>query len=145
MFIGLGGKATCAGVVGNDSDGHCLTDLLQETGIDTDLVLTGSRSSDDVEGAIHRTCLHTAPQSRFCESIHENAGRCPNISRDELIERIVSHISEFDVVLVSDYSKGVCTPRVLAATISAACNANIPILIDPIRAVDLSRYRGATC
>jgi D-beta-D-heptose 7-phosphate kinase/D-beta-D-heptose 1-phosphate adenosyltransferase len=32
----------------------------------------------------------------------------------------------------------------LAATISAARNADIPVLIDPIRAVDLSRYRGAT-
>jgi D-beta-D-heptose 7-phosphate kinase/D-beta-D-heptose 1-phosphate adenosyltransferase len=143
MFVGLGGKATCAGVVGNDSDGHCLTDLMQEIGIDTQLVLTDpARPTTSKERFIGRAS--TRHPSQILRVDHETREPLPEHIQDELIERIVSHISEFDVVLVSDYGKGVCTPRVLAATISAARNANIPVLIDPIRAVDLSRYRGAT-
>jgi D-beta-D-heptose 7-phosphate kinase/D-beta-D-heptose 1-phosphate adenosyltransferase len=48
------------------------------------------------------------------------------------------------MLLISDYGKGVCTPRVLEAAIGAARSAELPILIDPMRTTDWQRYRGAT-
>src|SRR5437879_1140645 len=47
-----------------------------------------------------------------------------------------------DLVL-SDYAKGVLTPRVLAEIIAAANRSNTPVLVDP-KAVDYAVYRGAT-
>ncbi|HVW39096.1 MAG TPA: D-glycero-beta-D-manno-heptose 1-phosphate adenylyltransferase [Pirellulales bacterium] len=45
---------------------------------------------------------------------------------------------------MSDYDKGVCTPRLLEMVIEAARQAGVPVLVDPIRSRDYSRYRGAT-
>ena len=54
---------------------------------------------------------------------------------EELIEALERMISgderPVDAVLVSDYAKGVCTPGLLAAVISAAREAGIPVIIDP--------------
>jgi D-beta-D-heptose 7-phosphate kinase/D-beta-D-heptose 1-phosphate adenosyltransferase len=52
--------------------------------------------------------------------------------------------TDFDAVLISDYAKGVCTPALLRRIIDAARARNIPVVIDPARIADYSRYAGAT-
>jgi len=47
-------------------------------------------------------------------------------------------------VLISDYGKGVCAPRLLADVIAAARARRLPVLVDPARGVDFSRYGGAS-
>ncbi len=46
-------------------------------------------------------------------------------------------------MVLSDYAKGVLTPRVIRAAIDAACAANKPVIVDP-KAHDYAIYRGAT-
>jgi D-beta-D-heptose 7-phosphate kinase/D-beta-D-heptose 1-phosphate adenosyltransferase len=48
-----------------------------------------------------------------------------------------------DAVVLSDYAKGVLTPRVVRAVIDAARAANKPVVVDP-KGQDYSLYRGAT-
>ena len=50
-----------------------------------------------------------------------------------------------DVVLISDYDKGVCTPTLLEALIRTSRAAGVTVLADPIRSSDYSRYRGVHC
>lgn len=52
-------------------------------------------------------------------------------------------IADCDVVIVSDYGKGICSDAVLAAILSHAANLGKPVLVDPKR-TDFSAYRGAT-
>ena len=52
--------------------------------------------------------------------------------------------SDYDVLLISDYSKGVCTPNLLRAAIDAAREAGVPVLVDPLRDGAFDCYRGAT-
>jgi D-beta-D-heptose 7-phosphate kinase/D-beta-D-heptose 1-phosphate adenosyltransferase len=52
-------------------------------------------------------------------------------------------IGAADAVILSDYAKGVLTPRVIAAVIAAARQAGKPVIVDP-KGHDYSRYRGAT-
>src|SRR5206468_3242934 len=40
-------------------------------------------------------------------------------------------------------AKGTCTPRLLAAVLAEADRHAVPVLIDPARIADYSRYRGA--
>lgn len=51
-------------------------------------------------------------------------------------------IEECDVVVVSDYGKGVCSDAVLAAVMAHAAEKGRPVLVDPKR-TDFSAYRGA--
>jgi len=53
-------------------------------------------------------------------------------------------VAQHDVVLISDYDKGVCTPSLLRVVIDAGRAAGVPVLVDPIRGTDYSRYQGAT-
>src|SRR5207302_541361 len=49
-----------------------------------------------------------------------------------------------DIVLVSDYDKGVCTAPLLAHLISAAKRWGLRVLADPIRGSDYRKYHGCT-
>src|SRR5581483_1962177 len=57
---------------------------------------------------------------------------------------IMRQIRRADVVLISDYDKGVCTARVLATAIAAGKTCGVRVLADPIRGTDYSRYRGCS-
>jgi len=61
----------------------------------------------------------------------------------QLSDWITLHAGEYSILVLSDYNKGVLTPKVIAAAISAATVAGIPVLIDP-KGTDYSRYTGAT-
>jgi D-beta-D-heptose 7-phosphate kinase/D-beta-D-heptose 1-phosphate adenosyltransferase len=53
-------------------------------------------------------------------------------------------IGGFSAVLISDYGKGFCTPRILRAAIDGARRGGAPVLVDPALAGGFERYRGAS-
>lgn len=60
-----------------------------------------------------------------------------------LTERIAGAIQDADLVVVSDYAKGVLTETVLQTLLKLAFQAAKPVVVDP-KARDFQRYRGAT-
>ncbi|AXP08365.1 D-glycero-beta-D-manno-heptose-7-phosphate kinase [Campylobacter hepaticus] len=62
---------------------------------------------------------------------------------NELIALFNEEIKDFTAVVLSDYAKGVLTPKVCKAMIKKANALNIPILVDP-KGNDFSKYNGAT-
>ena len=51
-------------------------------------------------------------------------------------------LRDADIVLVSDYDKGVCTPGLLGAVIGGARACGLRTLADPIRGNDYRKYHG---
>lgn len=49
----------------------------------------------------------------------------------------------FDAILVSDYDKGVCTEAVMEAVIAMGRRLGVPVVVDPGRGVDWTKYHGA--
>jgi D-beta-D-heptose 7-phosphate kinase/D-beta-D-heptose 1-phosphate adenosyltransferase len=64
-------------------------------------------------------------------------------TEDRLVEAAARAIAPADVVLLSDYGKGVLSDRVLETVLARAAAAGKVILVDPKR-TDFSAYRGAT-
>ena len=62
----------------------------------------------------------------------------------KLLGSIAELIDDHDIVLISDYAKGVCTSTLLAEIISLCRGAGKRVLVDPVRHHDYSRYRGAS-
>jgi D-beta-D-heptose 7-phosphate kinase/D-beta-D-heptose 1-phosphate adenosyltransferase len=62
---------------------------------------------------------------------------------ERLIAQFHESLRDADVVVLSDYAKGVLSERVTRATIKAALEANKPVIVDP-KAKDLRKYSGAT-
>ena len=60
------------------------------------------------------------------------------------VERCLSTVLLGDVLLISDYGKGVCTKRLLWTLVERAHDANVPILIDPARSRNWSDYGQVT-
>src|SRR5262249_18341069 len=52
--------------------------------------------------------------------------------------------ADADIILISDYDKGVCTPRLLANVIAEANRRGIRVLADPIRGGRFGKYRGCS-
>ena len=61
----------------------------------------------------------------------------------QLIENIEYSLKNSQALVISDYKKGVLTPRVIKKAISLANGLNIPIIIDP-KGKDYSPYRNAS-
>lgn len=61
---------------------------------------------------------------------------------------LAAHLTEAarsaDIILVSDYDKGVCTPALLNFLIDLARTRRVPVIVDPIRGGNYAKYRGVT-
>ncbi|HEY5976003.1 MAG TPA: D-glycero-beta-D-manno-heptose 1-phosphate adenylyltransferase, partial [Geobacteraceae bacterium] len=62
---------------------------------------------------------------------------------ERLIRFVNEAVGRVDVFVVSDYLKGVLTPRVLRSLIEAGKRAGILVVVDP-KGDDYGKYRGAT-
>ena len=143
LLRGLEAEVTLAGVVGDDADGRTLMALLRDERINAELVLADpSRPTTSKERIIGRAADRHSHQ--IVRVDHESRQPLADSIADELATRIVEQLRTYSVLLISDYSKGVCTPELLRQVIDAARLHQIPILIDPARIADYSHYSGAT-
>src|SRR5256885_103504 len=68
----------------------------------------------------------------------------PGAREQELSHATTGQRRGADIVLISDYDKGVCTPGVLAATIAAARALDLRTVADPLRGKDYRKYHGCS-
>ena len=143
MLRVLEARVTCAGVVGQDSSGTTLIELLQQSGVDTQLILRCTdRMTTLKERFVGRSGSGVPSQMLRVDTETTEAIASP--VEQLLLAGIRQRITDHDVVLISDYAKGVCTPRCVRETIQAAREAAKPILVDPGRDRDYRIYAGAT-
>jgi D-beta-D-heptose 7-phosphate kinase/D-beta-D-heptose 1-phosphate adenosyltransferase len=62
----------------------------------------------------------------------------------ELAAALAEQVRTADIVLVSDYDKGVCTPGLLASVTARAARRGIRVIADPTRGGDYAKYRGCS-
>ncbi len=74
----------------------------------------------------------------------ESCEPLPDLVEEKLCVAALAALDDVQAVLISDYGKGVCSPKLLADVIHAAGKRNLPVLVDPRRGADYSVYRGAT-
>lgn len=136
-LLSLGAQATFASVIGDDAVGKQLLGLVEkEEKLVPYLFTEKDRTST-------KKTRYVAAGQQLLRADHETPHALLPATEAQLIELIESEVAQHQAVVLSDYGKGVLTPRVVAATIKAARAANIPVLVDPKRR-DLSLYAGAT-
>lgn len=143
MLRALGARVFLAGVVGNDRDAGRIRDMLTELGIDHEAVV----SDPDRPSTVKERYIGRAQQRHPQQMIRvDYESREPLSSAIEAqLSKLVTHqLRKADVVLISDYDKGVCTPGLLASTIAGARARNLRVLADPIRGSDYRKYHGCS-
>ncbi len=144
MLAKLGAQVTLVGGVGRDRDGDLVRELLGEMGIDHSPVATlDDRPTTLKERYIGRAqdrhpqqMIRVDYEVRTAISAHDEA---------QILDDLMPRLAETDIVLISDYDKGICTPSLLRALIDGCRVAGVRAIADPIRSNDYSRYRGVHC
>ncbi len=131
-------------VVGDDRDGRVIVDLVEQLGMSCDgMVIAAGRSTTVKERFLGRT------QSRHPQQMirvdHESQEPIDSDIEAELLTRVCKQLPNVDLVLISDYAKGVCTDGLLRKLIWEARGAGVPVIVDPGRDVDYGVYAGASC
>ncbi|GAB2975180.1 hypothetical protein GCM10027049_07130 [Mucilaginibacter puniceus] len=73
----------------------------------------------------------------------EDKFNCSNNIADEILQFLKSNITEIDIVILSDYCKGVLSPYLIKGIINLCADNKIPTVVDS-KYKDLSKYYGAT-
>src|SRR4029077_14750260 len=69
----------------------------------------------------------------------------PADAESRIWQELPAAVAEADVVLISDYDKGVCTPSLLRSLITACRSLDVRVIADPIRSSDYAKYQGVHC
>jgi len=144
MLAALDVHVRVATVLGNDEASVRVHELLQDLGVEESVVLT----DDDRPTTVKERFLGRA-QSRHPQQMiridHEYDGPLRESLCSQLIEQVTARLEGVDVILVSDYNKGVCAGDTIPAIVAAAAQYDIPVIADPIRGGDYHRYKGCAC
>ena len=134
-LIALGAEVGVISVVGDDELGGEILKLLKDRGAKAELVIAqkGRKSSQKSRVMVtHQQVLRLDTESTSdidCD--------------DEIVGKFQGILDGYDIVLLSDYGKGVLSDYLTKQIISITKNSSKMVLVDP-KGKDYSKYRGAT-
>lgn len=144
MLVALGAEPVLAAIVGDDPEGHTAGQLLEEIGVDCGCVLV-----DPARATTLKERLLGGSQQRFPQHMmrvdRENDEPIPAELAEELLFGIRERLDRVDLVVISDYNKGVCRGDLIARLVGLARRAGVDVLADPARGADYHRYAGCAC
>ncbi len=143
LLRALGANVSVAGIVGPDADGGRIRQALRDQGINETAVLTDPGRPSTVKERYIGRAQHRHPQQMIRVDYETREPLSADLE-ETLIRAIVDQMQAAEIVLLSDYDKGVCTPRLMAALLAAAKNRGLKTLADPIRGRDYRKYRGCS-
>jgi D-beta-D-heptose 7-phosphate kinase/D-beta-D-heptose 1-phosphate adenosyltransferase len=135
----IGARCIFVALIGEDEAGTKLKTLLSQ--------------EDRIEGVL--VCDRTRPTTRKQRFVSEHfsthmlradwelARPASGDIEQQLIDAILPQLARADIVLLSDYAKGVLTARVIRNVIDAARKLGKRVIVDP-KSANLAIYRGAT-
>jgi len=137
-LIALGAQAKVIGVTGQDNSGERLRSaVLQESRLQSDdlIIIDKSRPSTVKTRIIAHSQLVVRADREMRTAINGE-------TEQKIIGKLKDALKQADAFVVSDYDKGVVTPRILAEILPLAYE-HMPVLIDP-KLRNFDSYRPAT-
>jgi len=136
-LLSLGARGSVIGAVGNDNAGARLRASLREINPQADeyLVVDETRPSTTKTRIIAHSQLVVRADRELRTPV-------TTVIEDKIIAQLKQALSQADAFVVSDYDKGVVTPRILAEILPFA-HEKMPVLIDP-KLRNFNFYQPAT-
>lgn len=143
-LVAIRGSVVAIGVTGDDATAALLRDELAAEGVDVSGLIADESRPTTVKRSLIGLAQHRHPQKMFRLDMESRRPIDSGVAA-RLLEQLERTLPEADVVCLEDYGKGVCTPEFCKAVIDRCRAAGVPVLVDPARLEDFSRYEGATC
>ncbi len=132
----LGASVGVLSVIGNDDNAQELKTLLHEIDINTNtLVVQENRNTSKKSRII-------ASHQQVVRYDKESTEDISNEVQAQILEHFVQEIASYDIVLLSDYGKGVLTDALTRKLIATAQKAGKKVLVDP-KGTNYAKYAGA--
>lgn len=136
-MVALGARPVFVSVVGDDGAAREIVGLISALGgVEPCLVAEPGRQTTI-------KMRYIAGSQQLLRADRETTAAISDSCTTQVIERIAAALPKVDVVVLSDYGKGVLNARVLDSTIQAARAAGKPVIVDP-KGSDYRIYRGAS-
>ena len=142
-LLALEARVSVFGVLGRDAVGDQALGFLKATGAKTAGVVRLADRPTTVKTRFVGRAQHRIPQ-QVLRVDQEEASPIARETEDRLLARLGKNLARFQAVVLSDYNKGVLTPRLTQAVIRNARRRKVPVFVDPIKGRDYAKYRGAT-
>ena len=135
-LVALGAKVTLGGVIGDDIFGTQLTDILSEEGIATDAIMKDPQRPTTVKTRV------VAGSHQLVRVDREITDPVSAELENELVAKLDTYINEADIVLFSDYGKGLFSFSLTQRLIQSATQKQKKVIIDP-KGLNYEKYKGA--
>lgn len=137
-IVALDGQAVLVGIIGDDADGRSVGAEMAARGLRASGIVTvhGRPTTAKVR-------VVTSRRQQVARIDYEADGDLDAVSEEAVMAAIDGHIDSVQVLLISDYQKGVVSRRVMAHVVARAHEHELPLLVDP-KVPHLDAYRGAT-
>ncbi len=132
----LGADVDVLSVIGDDENADELRRLLQAIDVDDTHLLTQRGRATSKKSRI------IASQQQVVRYDRESTDDIATVIQQKLLDRFVALLPHYDIVLLSDYGKGVLTTSLSRQLIDTANRADRKVLVDP-KGKDYSKYSGA--
>ncbi|MFC3230913.1 D-glycero-beta-D-manno-heptose-7-phosphate kinase [Marinibaculum pumilum] len=132
----LGARVSLVGVVGDDAAGTELREIVAGiAGLSDRLIVEAGRPTT-------RKTRFVAQGQQLLRTDRETRAELPDRVAEALLRTVVEGLADCQVMILSDYAKGVLGETVLRPLLDAAADAGVPVVVDP-KSTDFARYRGA--
>ena len=125
-------------VVGKDEFVEVLEELLRSYGM-----VINSLVIDDNRPTTVKTRV-IADGHQIVRIDRETTFPISSITEQNILANLKERPLDFDVIVISDYAKGMCTPYLVSGIIEYANSKNVKVIVDP-KGRDFSKYRNAFC
>ena len=135
-LVALGARVTVAGVIGNDVAGTQIIEILTNEGVETHAII-----KDDSRPTTLKTRV-LAGSHQLVRIDRETVDEVSGTVADELMNILAGYMSNADMVVLSDYNKGLFSPALTQRLITEANNQGKKVIIDP-KGLNYEKYKGA--
>lgn len=131
-------QVTIISVIGDDEAGEELQNLLKQLNVDCTYLL----KEDNRITSVKNRFLGENKQ-QLLRHDHERVQNLTERNQLYLTKVILQSIENFDLIVISDYGKGVCSISLLKRIISICKTHRVPVICD-VKGVDATKYIGAS-
>lgn len=135
-LISLGATVNVASVVGDDEIAKELTIMLKSIGVKTEGLITQQGRKTSKKSRV------IAANQQILRYDKESKETISSDSVKKIVTAIEKDLFVTDMIILSDYGKGVVSDELAQAVIALANQKSIKVLVDP-KGTDYSKYRGA--
>lgn len=135
-LLGLGCIPYVIGLLGNDHNGKVMQDMFVELGINTQFDFTKHPT-------ITKTRIIGNNQQVVRVDFEQDRGEISSENEQHLLDAIEQFIPQVDIIVISDYGKGVCNEIVCRKVISMARSHQKQVVVDP-KGSNWDKYCDAT-